>query len=75
MIGLRALVFVFLATAVLLVGLPFLVLNSSGPASHMPLGLLRWLSVPLAAAALAVYLTCVSDFISAGRGTPAPYDP
>ncbi len=75
MIVLRALSFISFATGVVLVALPYLVLTSTGPASHMPLGLFRWWSVPLAAAALAVYLMCVSDFIIAGRGTPAPYDP
>lgn len=75
MIVLRALLFISLATGVVLVGMPYLVLTFSGPASHMPLGLFRWLSAPLAAAALAVYLMCVSEFITAGRGTPAPYDP
>jgi protein-S-isoprenylcysteine O-methyltransferase Ste14 len=74
-IVLRALLFILVATGLVLVGLPYLVLTTSGPASHVPLGLFRWLSVPLAAAALAVYLMCVSDFITAGRGTPAPYDP
>jgi len=74
-IVLRALSFISLAAGLVLVGLPYLVLTSSGPASHMPLGLFRWLSAPLAAAALAGFLMCVSDFITAGRGTPAPYDP
>lgn len=75
MIVLRALLFISLATGLVLVGLPYVVVTSAGPAWHMPLGLARWVSVRLAAAALGVYLMCVSDFLTAGRGTPAPYDP
>lgn len=75
MIVARALAFVSLATGVVLVGLPYLVLASSGPAWRVSFGVLRWSSIPLAVAALGAYLTCVSEFIIAGRGTPAPYDP
>jgi protein-S-isoprenylcysteine O-methyltransferase Ste14 len=43
--------------------------------SEFSLGAWRWLAYPLITVGAAIYLRCVWDFASAGRGTPAPIDP
>jgi len=35
----------------------------------------QWLALPLLLTGAAIYAWCVSDFMMAGRGTPAPVDP
>jgi protein-S-isoprenylcysteine O-methyltransferase Ste14 len=71
---LRALLFISAVSSVVIVGLPWMLL-AAFPASPLSLGCARWAAGPLAAAALLVYLVCLLDFLTVGRGTPAFYDP
>ncbi len=48
----------------------------AGSPSRLPDFGARWLlAIPLALFALAVFARCAWDFVTSGRGTPAPYDP
>ncbi|MEX0787690.1 MAG: isoprenylcysteine carboxylmethyltransferase family protein [Anaerolineales bacterium] len=75
MIVVRALIFIVLVSGAVGFGIPYFLLSGAGPGSHIPLGVFRWVGLLLMAAASCAYLACVYDFITAGRGTPAPYDP
>jgi protein-S-isoprenylcysteine O-methyltransferase Ste14 len=75
MIVVRALVFIVLVSGAVVFGIPYILLSGAGPASHFSLGVFRWAGLALAAAGAWAYLACVYDFVTAGRGTPAPYDP
>ena len=75
MMVLRALLFITLATGLVVVGVPAQIVAAAGAADPMSLGAGRWAGVLLAAAGFLAYLACVYDFLTAGRGTPAPYDP
>src|SRR3990170_3181643 len=74
MILVRAVVFISAASGVVVVGLPW-VLVTAFPAWPLSLGWARWIPLPLGAAALLIYLVCLLDFLTVGRGTPAFYDP
>lgn len=75
MIVVRALVFIVLVSGAVVFAIPYVLLSAAGPASYVPLGIFRWVGLLPAAAGSWAYLACVYDFITAGRGTPAPYDP
>jgi protein-S-isoprenylcysteine O-methyltransferase Ste14 len=71
----RALVFITVAAGLVAGAVPLLLLAWSADWGRLELGPVRFLGVPLAAAAGLVYLICVSDFLITGEGTPAFYDP
>ena len=75
MIVVRALIFIVLVSGAVVFAIPYVLLTGAGPASHVSLGVFRWAGLALAAVGSWAYLACVYDFITAGRGTPAPYDP
>jgi protein-S-isoprenylcysteine O-methyltransferase Ste14 len=71
----RALIFIVLVSGAVVFAIPYVLLTAAGPGSHVSLGVIRWAGLALAAAGAWAYLACVYDFVTAGRGTPAPYDP
>jgi protein-S-isoprenylcysteine O-methyltransferase Ste14 len=73
MIWLRLLIFAVLVPGTTIVLLPMLLLQS-GWGGRVQLGLLSYLGwIPLLAGT-ALMLWCWYDFVTRGRGTPAPYD-
>ena len=75
MLVLRALLSVVLFPGTVTIAIPYRLLSSDLGFPPLGLGPLRWLGAPLLAAGVAVLLWCVWDFLFAGRGTLAPYDP
>lgn len=71
----KTVIFTVLVPGAVVVGVPY-VLLSSGPTPGLgaPLAL-RVTGVLPALAGVGIYLWCAWDFISAGRGTPNPFDP
>jgi protein-S-isoprenylcysteine O-methyltransferase Ste14 len=74
MIWLRLLIFAVLVPGSTIVLLPVLLLRS-GWGGRVDLGIFAYFGwIPLVAGA-ALMLWCWYDFVTRGRGTPAPYDP
>jgi protein-S-isoprenylcysteine O-methyltransferase Ste14 len=69
---LRSLVFTFVLPGTVAVYLPWLILRDATLAEASPL---RWLGLVPLAIGVAIYVWCVCDFATEGRGTPAPIDP
>jgi protein-S-isoprenylcysteine O-methyltransferase Ste14 len=70
-IALRSLVFTFLVPGTAAVWAPWAILRGATLAGAAPW---RWLGIAPLAAGVAIYVWCVYDFATAGRGTPAPID-
>ena len=64
-----------LFTAVVVVGIPFLLLHGFSAPVAFEFGAGGIIAMMLFIAGATVSLTCVKDFIFNGRGTPAPFDP
>ena len=75
MLVLRALISVVLFPGTVTIAIPYWLLSSDLRFPRLGLGPLRWLGAPLLAAGVAILLWCVWDFLFAGRGTLAAYDP
>jgi len=75
MLLLKNILFTVLVPGTAVVLLPYLVLGPSGRSTPEPWGAPQLAAVPLAAAGLLIYLSCLWDFARRGRGTPAPIDP
>lgn len=69
---LKTLLFTVIVPGTVTVYVPVFLLRPEWPSSWGPL---QWLSVPVLAAGLAIYVWCASDFTFTGGGTPAPIDP
>lgn len=69
---LRAALFTTVAPGALALGVPLLIVWATGAATGGPIAVT--LGGALVAVGVAVYLWCVFDFITRGRGTPNPYD-
>jgi protein-S-isoprenylcysteine O-methyltransferase Ste14 len=71
-IALRSLVFTFLVPGTVAVWVPLWIVRGATLAGAAPW---RWLGIVPLAIGVAIYVWCVADFATAGRGTPAPIDP
>jgi protein-S-isoprenylcysteine O-methyltransferase Ste14 len=67
---LKNLLFTLVFPGTVAVYVPFLLVHSLRPGAIF----WRWMSLPVFAAGAGIYLWCVWDFASFGRGTPAPID-
>jgi len=70
-IALRSLVFTFVVPGTVAGWAPWAIARGATLAAAAPW---RWLGIVPLAAGLAIYVWCVVDFATAGRGTPAPID-
>ncbi len=70
-IALRSLVFTFVVPGTAAVWAPWWILRGATLAGA---AWWRWLGLVPIAAGVAIYVWCVYDFATAGRGTPAPID-
>lgn len=69
---LKTVIFAIVAPGFVTVGVPYLLL---GPRAEFEIGMARFAgAVPILLGAMAL-LWCAWDFVFAGRGTPAPFDP
>jgi protein-S-isoprenylcysteine O-methyltransferase Ste14 len=71
-IAFRSLLFTFVLPGAATVYVPMLLLRGTTLAGAAPW---RWLGLVPLALGVAIYVWCVADFATAGRGTPAPIDP
>jgi protein-S-isoprenylcysteine O-methyltransferase Ste14 len=71
-IAARSVLFTFVVPGTVAGWVPLLLLRGATLADA---GALRWLGVAPLVAGLVVYVWCVADFATVGRGTPAPIDP
>jgi protein-S-isoprenylcysteine O-methyltransferase Ste14 len=75
MLVLKTLLFTLLAPCTVTLAVPYLLLPSRSeifPHTWNPLNLT---GISIIVAGVAIYSWCAGDFISKGKGTPAPYDP
>jgi protein-S-isoprenylcysteine O-methyltransferase Ste14 len=75
MLLLKNIVFTVLVPGTVVVLLPYLVLGTSGRSAPVHWGAPQLVAIPLGAVGLLIYLRCLWDFATRGRGTPAPIDP
>src|SRR5260370_38562745 len=75
MVILRTLICTVLVPGSVTVWVPALLLSSGVRSRASPLGALRWIGLAPIALGAALYLWCAWNFASAGKGTPAPWDP
>jgi len=73
MTALKTAIFTIIMPGTVTVYLPYGLLSLPSP--PLPLGIFRYLGVPLILLGAAIYFRCAWDFSFAGRGTPAPIDP
>jgi protein-S-isoprenylcysteine O-methyltransferase Ste14 len=74
-IAIKTLIFTILAPGTVTVLVPYLLVSSSTARFSVELGTLRYFGlIPLLVGA-ATYAWCAWEFVSSGRGTPAPVDP
>lgn len=71
-IALRSIVFTFVLPGTIAGWAPYAILRGATLAGAAPW---RWLGLVPLVAGIAIYVWCVADFATAGRGTPAPIDP
>jgi protein-S-isoprenylcysteine O-methyltransferase Ste14 len=69
-LALKNAVFTFLAPGTVAVIVPWLIVRDSRPI----VGIVSWLGAAVIGAGIALYLWCVWNFATVGRGTPAPWD-
>src|SRR5437762_1084678 len=67
--------FTLIAPGMLTVAVPYLLLPPHFVLLPRSWSLSDFIGVALIISGLMVYLSCARDFISTGKGTPAPYDP
>jgi protein-S-isoprenylcysteine O-methyltransferase Ste14 len=71
---LRALLFTLIAPASVTIWIPLFLLEVKVAPIGLETGGYRLVGIPLILAGVAGYAWCAWDFVSAGRGTPAPWD-
>ncbi len=75
MIALKTLLFTVVVPGSVTILVPYLILTSGDGTPAPGATPLRWLGLPPLALGVAIYAWCAFDFVSFGRGTPAPIDP
>jgi protein-S-isoprenylcysteine O-methyltransferase Ste14 len=73
--GLKTLLFTVFVPASVTIYLPYLILSSPSALPPLPIGIFRYIGLPLMLLGASIYFWCAWDFTFAGRGTPAPIDP
>lgn len=74
MIWLKTLIFTIIVPGAIMALIPYLLLSRT-PSSFARIGLFQLFGLIPMAIGAAIYLRCAWDFASAGKGTPAPFDP
>lgn len=75
MLFLKNLAFTLLVPGTVTVLIPYVIVSRSTSAAADAWGAPQYLALLLAGVGLAIYLRCLWDFATVGRGTPAPIDP
>ncbi len=75
MLIVKTVFFTILVPGTVAVGVPYLVLKSGGGSLPSAPGVFRLLGVVSVVVGVACYLWCAWEFVFAGRGTPAFWDP
>jgi protein-S-isoprenylcysteine O-methyltransferase Ste14 len=75
MLILKTLFCTLIAPCSLTVAVPYLLLSSRSAISPKTINRLNDIGILIIVAGVAIYIWCAWDFISKGKGTPAPYDP
>jgi protein-S-isoprenylcysteine O-methyltransferase Ste14 len=75
MLILKTLLFTLLAPCMVTLAVPYLLLRSRGEIFPKAWNSLHLTGIFIIVAGVAIYIWCAGDFISKGKGTPAPYDP
>src|SRR5690349_18574389 len=75
MIGLKTLLFSVFVPGTVGILVPFMIRAGDQAAAPGPLGALRLLGLVAIGIGVGFYLWCAWDFVSAGKGTPAPIEP
>jgi protein-S-isoprenylcysteine O-methyltransferase Ste14 len=75
MLILRTLLFTLLAPCTVTIVAPYLLLRWRHEIFPQAWNILTLSGIVITIAGVAIYIWCAGDFISKGKGTPAPYDP
>jgi protein-S-isoprenylcysteine O-methyltransferase Ste14 len=75
MLILKTLLFTLLAPCMVTMAVPYLFLGSRTEIFPQVWNSLHLAGIFTIVAGVAIYIWCAGDFISKGKGTPAPYDP
>jgi protein-S-isoprenylcysteine O-methyltransferase Ste14 len=75
MLVIKTLLFTLLAPCTVTLAVPYLLLRSRSEIFPHTWNSLHLTGISIIAAGVAIYIWCAGDFISKGKGTPAPYDP
>jgi protein-S-isoprenylcysteine O-methyltransferase Ste14 len=75
MLILKTLLFTLLAPCMVTLAVPYLLLGSGADFFPQLWNSLHLAGIFIFVAGVAIYIWCAGDFISKGKGTPAPYDP
>jgi protein-S-isoprenylcysteine O-methyltransferase Ste14 len=75
MLILKTLLFTLLAPCSVTLAVPYLLLRSRAEIFPVHWNSLQLAGIVLIIAGVAIYIWCAGDFISKGKGTPAPYEP
>lgn len=74
MVWLKTLIFTIIVPGAIMALIPYLLLSRT-PSSFARIGPFQLFGLIPMAIGAAIYLRCAWDFASAGKGTPAPFDP
>ncbi|NIM51528.1 MAG: isoprenylcysteine carboxylmethyltransferase family protein [Gemmatimonadales bacterium] len=75
MVALRTLIFTVVVPGTVTVLVPYALLSVGSADSSTTLGILRYAGLLPIASGASLYLWCAWQFMSTGKGTPAPIDP
>jgi protein-S-isoprenylcysteine O-methyltransferase Ste14 len=75
MLIIKTLLFTLLAPCTVTLAVPYLLLRSRSEIFPHVWNSLNFIGISIIVAGVAIYIWCAGDFISKGKGTPAPYDP
>jgi protein-S-isoprenylcysteine O-methyltransferase Ste14 len=75
MLIIKTLLFTLLAPCTVTLAVPYLLLRSRSEIFPPVWNSLNFIGISIVGAGVAIYIWCAGDFISKGKGTPAPYDP